>query len=95
MVPHDYKSYLPLSSKVNTYGFKTRKENFSLVYDATINGILSEWPPKNSNPHSPLFRPKFLFGPKMVPGQCIEVFQAKKPGLGIHRAHSVEFFVKE
>ena len=56
---------------------------------------LSEWPPKNSNPYSPIFGPHFPVGPKMDPGQCIEVFQAKKTGLGVHRAHSVEFFVKE
>ena len=45
--------------------------------------FLSEWPPKNSNPYSPIFGPHFPVGPKMDPGQCIEVFQAKKTGSGV------------
>ena len=44
--------------------------------------FLSEWPPKNSNPHSPISGPHFLFGPNMDPAQYIEAFWAKKVGSG-------------
>ena len=51
--------------------------------DSSPPQVLSEWPPKNSNPYSPIFGPHFPVGPKMDPGQCIKVFQAKKTGSGV------------
>ena len=43
---------------------------------------LSECLAKNWDPHSQIFGPKFLFGPKIASGQYIKVFWPQKVGPG-------------